>query len=118
MVGFGDFSPLCHQVPSYPWCNLFYHQLQGQGVLEGMSTPSFPPSSFLTTHFRLISFPNAVSDVHAHAGSSTPNPAPVGINPECGIPYLNSMLADGSSKSLGNIAQVRTYHTAQPSYLH
>ncbi|KAF8522916.1 chitin synthase III catalytic subunit [Hysterangium stoloniferum] len=27
-VSFGDFSSLCHIVPSYPWCNLFYRQLQ------------------------------------------------------------------------------------------
>ncbi|KAF8583593.1 hypothetical protein K439DRAFT_1647190 [Ramaria rubella] len=28
MVKFGDFSSLCRNVPSYPWCNLFYRQLQ------------------------------------------------------------------------------------------
>lgn len=27
MTHFGDFEPLCHQVPSYPWCNLFYRQV-------------------------------------------------------------------------------------------
>ncbi|RDX45317.1 hypothetical protein OH76DRAFT_1408096, partial [Lentinus brumalis] len=55
MTRFGDFAPLCHQVPSYPWCNLFYHQIQhhSSGVLQGLSA-------------------DAVS-------------APVGVNPECGI---------------------------------
>ncbi|KIY53512.1 hypothetical protein FISHEDRAFT_68859 [Fistulina hepatica ATCC 64428] len=27
MTKFGDFQPLCRNVPSYPWCNLFYRQL-------------------------------------------------------------------------------------------
>ncbi|TFK78237.1 hypothetical protein K466DRAFT_460032, partial [Polyporus arcularius HHB13444] len=55
MTRFGDFAPLCHQVPSYPWCNLFYHQIQhhDSSVLQGVS---------------------------ADAAS-----APVGVNPECGI---------------------------------
>jgi len=67
---FGDFSSLCHQTPSYPWCNLFYRQLQHEN-----------PST-------LASFPI----------SANPKTAPVGINPECGIPPLN----DGGS--IGNIA--------------
>ncbi|OJT08046.1 hypothetical protein TRAPUB_1059 [Trametes pubescens] len=55
MTHFGDFEPLCHQVPSYPWCNLFYRQLQhhNSSVLQG--------------------------------DSADPSAAPVGINPECGI---------------------------------
>ncbi|KAI1784646.1 chitin synthase III catalytic subunit [Ganoderma leucocontextum] len=55
MTKFGDFETLCHQVPSYPWCNLFYRQLQhhNSSALIGLS---------------------------ANASS-----APVGINPECGI---------------------------------
>jgi len=55
MVGFGDFKPLCEQTPSYPWCNLFYRQLErnSPATLTGLSS-------------------NAVS-------------APVGVNPECGI---------------------------------
>lgn len=28
MTKFGDFETLCHQVPSYPWCNLFYRQVR------------------------------------------------------------------------------------------
>ncbi|KAH8831990.1 chitin synthase III catalytic subunit [Flagelloscypha sp. PMI_526] len=28
MTRFGDFQSLCANVPSYPWCNLFYAQLQ------------------------------------------------------------------------------------------
>jgi len=27
-MAFGDFEQLCKNVPSYPWCNLFYRQLQ------------------------------------------------------------------------------------------
>ncbi|EKM56276.1 uncharacterized protein PHACADRAFT_253316 [Phanerochaete carnosa HHB-10118-sp] len=55
MVSFGDFSSLCRDTPSYPWCNLFYHQLQhhSSSVLQGLS--------------------------------ANPKTAPVGVNPECGI---------------------------------
>jgi len=55
MVRFGDFSSLCRDTPSYPWCNLFYHQLQHHdpSVLQGVS--------------------------------ADPKVAPVGVNPECGI---------------------------------
>jgi hypothetical protein len=55
-MAFGDFQSLCTNVPSYPWCNLFYRQLQraAPDVLTGVS---------------------AISDS-----------APVGINPTCGIP--------------------------------
>ncbi|EGO03515.1 hypothetical protein SERLA73DRAFT_69380 [Serpula lacrymans var. lacrymans S7.3] len=55
MTAFGDFQPLCSQVPSYPWCNLFYRQLldNNSSALTGLSQ-------------------NTQS-------------APVGINPECGI---------------------------------
>ncbi|OSD02524.1 hypothetical protein PYCCODRAFT_1467586 [Trametes coccinea BRFM310] len=58
MTRFGDFEPLCHQVPSYPWCNLFYRQVQhnNASVLTGLS---------------------------ANASS-----APVGVNPVCGIPLV------------------------------
>ncbi|KAM6492795.1 Chitin synthase III catalytic subunit [Amanita muscaria] len=52
---FGDFQQLCSSTPSYPWCNLFYRQLQrlSPGTLKGVSS-------------------NATS-------------APVGVNPQCGI---------------------------------
>ncbi|KAM5541900.1 hypothetical protein V8D89_004629 [Ganoderma adspersum] len=55
MTKFGDFETLCHQVPSYPWCNLFYRQVQHHN------------SSLLT------------------GISATSASAPVGVNPECGI---------------------------------
>jgi len=55
MVGFGDFKPLCEQTPSYPWCNLFYRQLENNSP----------------TTLTGFSFDAAV--------------APVGVNPECGI---------------------------------
>jgi len=57
-AGFGDFQPLCSGVPSYPWCNLFYRQLQ-RSSNETLTGLSIPASS-----------------------------APVGINPSCGIPRV------------------------------
>ncbi|KAF8555620.1 hypothetical protein OG21DRAFT_1483758 [Imleria badia] len=69
---FGDFSTLCSQVPSYTWCNLFYRQ-----VLHHDGT--------LLTGL-----------------SANPATAPVGVNPECGIPLIQT---DGS---LGNIANIIT----------
>ncbi|KAI0088926.1 chitin synthase III catalytic subunit [Irpex rosettiformis] len=58
MTRFGDFEPLCKNTPSYPWCNLFYRQLQRHSpdVLQG--------------------------------ASADPKTAPVGINPVCGIPFV------------------------------
>ncbi|KIM31365.1 hypothetical protein M408DRAFT_258253 [Serendipita vermifera MAFF 305830] len=38
--GFGSFVYMCHNVPSYPWCNLFYRQLQSTG---GVTLP--PPAT-------------------------------------------------------------------------
>ncbi|KAF9652425.1 hypothetical protein BDM02DRAFT_3153833 [Thelephora ganbajun] len=55
MVSFGDFKPLCEQTPSYPWCNIFYRQLQKHS-------------------------PTTLTGLSANATI-----APVGINPECGI---------------------------------
>ncbi|KAF9788611.1 chitin synthase III catalytic subunit [Thelephora terrestris] len=55
MVGFGDFKSLCEQTPSYPWCNLFYRQLENHS-----------PSTLVNL-------------------SAIPATAPVGVNPECGI---------------------------------
>ncbi|KAF5312579.1 hypothetical protein D9619_002465 [Psilocybe cf. subviscida] len=60
MVGFGDFEPLCTNTPSYPWCNLFYRQLQrtnNTDIFQNLSA-------------------NSIS-------------APVGINPKCGIERLH-----------------------------
>ncbi|KAN0085627.1 Chitin synthase III catalytic subunit [Tylopilus felleus] len=67
---FGDFSTLCSQVPSYAWCNLFYRQ-----VLDNDRT--------LLTGL-----------------STNPATAPVGVNPECGIPLVQT------NGSLGNIANL------------
>ncbi|RPD53451.1 hypothetical protein L227DRAFT_398150 [Lentinus tigrinus ALCF2SS1-6] len=55
MTRFGDFAPLCHQVPFYPWCNLFYRQIEhhNSSILQGVS--------------------------------ADPTSAPVGVNPTCGI---------------------------------
>lgn len=60
MVNFGDFEPLCHEVPSYSWCNLFYRQVQDHA----------------SQVFQTI--------------SRDPSTAPVGINPVCGIPFIGS----------------------------
>jgi len=68
---FGDFQTLCAQTPSYPWCNLFYNQL------------------IKTGHKALLL-----------GVSSDPVSAPVGVNPECGIPRA------GQDGSLGNIANI------------
>ncbi|KAF7799835.1 hypothetical protein EIP86_011077 [Pleurotus ostreatoroseus] len=37
MTRFGDFAPLCRDVPSYPWCNLFYRQHHAPTVLANVS---------------------------------------------------------------------------------
>jgi len=70
MTRFGDFSPLCTSTPSYTWCNLFYRQIEKHSP------------SLLT------------------GASADPKTAPVGINPECGIPKA------GSNGSLANIANI------------
>ncbi|KAF9478912.1 hypothetical protein BDN70DRAFT_859249 [Pholiota conissans] len=68
---FGDFQVLCTDTPSYPWCNLFYRQLQrdSPSTLKGLSLPS--------------------------------SSAPVGVNPNCGIPRVGH---DGSLSNIANIA--------------
>ncbi|TDL21932.1 hypothetical protein BD410DRAFT_274438 [Rickenella mellea] len=60
MTRFGDFQALCHQTPSYPWCNLFYRQLlkHSPTTLTGLS--------------------------------ANPKSAPVGVNPECGALRVNN----------------------------
>ncbi|KZT64757.1 hypothetical protein DAEQUDRAFT_732198 [Daedalea quercina L-15889] len=55
MTQFGDFAPLCHTVPSYPWCNLFYRQI-------------------VDTNTSLLANASANATI-----------APVGVNPQCGI---------------------------------
>ncbi|TCD61137.1 hypothetical protein EIP91_009002 [Steccherinum ochraceum] len=59
-TNFGDFEPLCHNTPSYPWCNLFYRQVQdtNKSILNNVS--------------------------------ANPNTAPVGVNPTCGIPLAGA----------------------------
>ncbi|KAI0259063.1 chitin synthase III catalytic subunit [Gloeopeniophorella convolvens] len=60
MTRFGDFKPLCRNTPSYPWCNLFYRELQH-------NAPAFLIGS-----------------------SADSTSAPVGINPKCGIERAGS----------------------------
>lgn len=71
MVGFGDFQPICSWTPSYPWCNLFYRQLLDR------------------------------SRETLQGASVDPDAAPVGVNPQCGIPRLGH---DGSISNVANIA--------------
>ncbi|KAF8337308.1 chitin synthase III catalytic subunit [Amanita rubescens] len=70
MTRFGDFQPLCSSTPSYPWCNLFYRQL-----------------------LRLS--PQTLTGLSSSAIS-----APVGVNPQCGIPRV------GYDGSIGNVANI------------
>ncbi|KAJ3716577.1 chitin synthase III catalytic subunit [Lentinula raphanica] len=72
MSRFGDFGDICANVPSYTWCNLFYRQLSENSNLSSI-----------------------LSGVSSDATS-----APVGVNPECGIPRV------GSDGSVGNIANI------------
>ncbi|EJD02533.1 uncharacterized protein FOMMEDRAFT_141532 [Fomitiporia mediterranea MF3/22] len=77
MTRFGDLDSLCHTVPSYTWCNLFYRQIQksSNATLSGLS--------------------------------ADPSSAPIGINPECGIPLVGKTNSfTGTTKSLGNIADI------------
>ncbi|KAI5121371.1 hypothetical protein M0805_001184 [Coniferiporia weirii] len=77
MSRFGNFEPLCHTVPSYTWCNLFYRQLlhnNDNSTLAGLSADQAS--------------------------------APVGVNPECGIPRVNHTNSFSTGNSLGNIANI------------
>ncbi|KDQ16375.1 hypothetical protein BOTBODRAFT_107135 [Botryobasidium botryosum FD-172 SS1] len=69
---FGAFKPLCRGVPSYPWCNLFFRQLANKA-----------PEVLV----------GLSADYHT---------APVGINPQCGIPRAVS--SSPGTTHLGNIA--------------
>ncbi|KAI9458056.1 chitin synthase III catalytic subunit [Boletus coccyginus] len=88
---FGDFSTLCSEVPSYTWCNLFYRQV-----------------SLIFNRTHLINIIDHHDQVLHNDGalltglSFNSTTAPVGVNPKCGIPLVQS---DGS---LGNIANIIT----------
>ena len=41
MARFGDFASLCRQVPSYPWCNLFFRQVYPSFVLARPLEPVY-----------------------------------------------------------------------------
>ncbi|KAI0324733.1 hypothetical protein GY45DRAFT_1262273 [Cubamyces sp. BRFM 1775] len=88
MTRFGDFEPLCHQVPSYPWCNLFYRQ--ASPTLQILSCPPNPLSQLQHNNDSAV----------LTGPSANPSTAPVGINPECGIPPV------GQNGSLANIANI------------
>jgi hypothetical protein len=76
MTQFGDFEPLCRTVPSYPWCNLFFRQLQRTGNLP------------------------------TNESWADPNSAGVGINPKCFIPPTFTDDPAAATPHLGNIAQI------------
>ena len=95
MTRFGDFSPLCSNTPSYPWCNLFYRQVRSP------SQAHFPHPIQLShvLFIRLVQLEHHSSSTLTGV-SADANSAPVGINPTCGI------LRAGHQDSLGNIANV------------
>jgi len=74
MARFGDFKALCEQVPSYPWCNLFYRQV--------LSSPR-TRRNHLTSLSRPQLLENSPSVLTGLSGD--PSRAPVGVNPECGL---------------------------------
>jgi len=89
MTRFGDFSPLCQQTPSYPWCNPFYRQVRWDPFSVGHKSDQ---SSQLLR--------NAPLDLVGVSSNATS--APVGVNPQCGIPRI------GTESSIGNIANIVT----------
>ncbi|KAH9016087.1 chitin synthase III catalytic subunit-domain-containing protein [Lactarius hengduanensis] len=80
MTRFGDFKPLCRDVPSYPWCNLFYRELQHRApaALLGASfdTKSAPvginPS--VAFHAPALKTPSATSPTSLLAPSASSSP--------------------------------------------
>lgn len=56
MTRFGDFQPLCTNVPSYPWCNLFYREVRFPFFI---STYRFPTHTY---SFNILPLPP--SSVH------------------------------------------------------
>ena len=86
MTRFGDFQPLCRNVPSYPWCNLFYREV-GSTFLIYISI------SHTRTQLQHLA-PAALLGASFDATT-----APVGIDPKCGIPRA-------SSGNTGNIANI------------
>jgi hypothetical protein len=89
MTRFGDFSPLCQQTPSYPWCNPFFRQVRWVPFLLGHKSDQ---------SFQLLR--NAPVDLVGVSRNATS--APVGVNPQCGIPRI------GTGGSIGNIANIVT----------
>ena len=86
---FGDFQTLCSQVPSYTWCNLFYRQVSlisncahFIGVIDQLDQVLDNDATLLT------------------GLSTNSTTAPMGVNPECGIPLVQT------NGSLGNVANI------------
>jgi hypothetical protein len=88
MTQFGDFQTLCTQVPSYTWCNLFYRQVSILPYLSHSHAPAYPTRQLLSNDATVL-----------QGVSQSTATAPVGVNPECGIPKVNN-------GSLGNIANI------------
>ncbi|KAH9159637.1 chitin synthase III catalytic subunit [Lactarius sanguifluus] len=70
---------MTRDVPSYPWCNLFYREVCSTFCSNIVNVA--PPAALLGASFDTKS-------------------APVGINPKCGIPRT------GSENSIGNVANI------------
>lgn len=98
MTRFGDFAPLCHHVPSYPWCNLFYRQV----ILQPVTNRTF--QRILIFYFK--QFLDTGDNSTLSGLSSDRSSAPIGINPECGIPLVGHTNSLTTSSSLGNIADI------------
>ena len=105
-TSFGDFKPLCQNVPSYPWCNLFYRQVCTIYYIPCAILPITAPvplSLRLIINIIFVSFLPQVQDTNKSVFndvSLNPATAPVGVNPSCGIPFV------GTNSSLGNIANI------------
>ena len=99
MARFGDFAPLCRQVPSYTWCNLFFRQVSSTGLVVSI----YP-------HMLTVRPQMQKRDPAVLTGlSADPSSAPIGVNPACGIPRVGtSTSANGgpSGNSVGNVADI------------
>lgn len=90
MTRFGDFAPLCEHVPSYILCNIFFRQV---------SPYSFSSSALLDECILRLQLqdqsPGTLSGL-----SADPSSAPVGVNPECGIPQIHHGGSPGNAANI------------------
>lgn len=90
MTRFGDFAPLCGHVPSYVLCNIFFRQV---------SPYSFYFSALVDEYILRLQLqdqsPGTLSGL-----SADPSSAPVGVNPECGIPQIHHGGSPGNAANI------------------